>query len=629
MMKKSVLIGALVGISTVAAAQSHTIANARTAKADGHAGSEALLEHMQAPLGSVARGTSFWSEDFSGGSIPAGWTNVDDLTAAPTPLVTFVWSNDPAAVAPAALGYVPSANFNAAGANNGYIWANSDRGLASAPAGNHMTRLTTTAIDCSLQPTVLLTFDGLIGVFDLDASDFVKVRVSTDLTNWTDFQPFPCLVTGAAAPPCTRWSGNPEEVRVDITSAAANQPVVYIQFQWEGGWEYFWAIDNIVLSQLPDYERALTNAFMTHIDGGYEYHIIPQNQFGSTITLGADVTNQGANAQTNVTITATVNPGGITGTQTFANVDPGTTVTMSQSVNVPALAEGNYTIDYSVSSDQDGLETNPDNDSYTRTFRVNNLNYSLDGKGIHPAGIENLTSLGSNSFTGAADGLEVMTYYQCRVATPVYAIRAELAAGTVAGSAIIASIHDTLNVLQNDNLNQPIAQTDIINVTAADVTNGYVIADFSPAPVNLAPNGYYASVRLLSNNNANIIRIVDDVTVPQPNIASLIYIPNDAVYGNGNALAVRMVLDPTIGIQENRELVGVGMYPNPTNGVLNFTTIWGGNHAIEVLDLLGSQVKTLRLNGNGIIDLTGMAKGVYMVRVEHANGTMVQRVALD
>lgn len=627
-MKKSVLIGALVGISTVAAAQSHTIANARTAKADGHAGSEALLEHMQAPQGSAARGTTFWSEDFSGGSIPAGWTNVDNQTVAPTPLVTFVWSNDPAAVAPAALGYVPSANFNAPGANNGYLWANSDRGLTAAPVGNHLTRLTTTAIDCSLQPTVQLSFDGLIGVFDLDASDFVKVRVSTDLTNWTDFAPFPCLVTGAAAPPCTRWSGNPDEVRLNISSAAANQPVVYLQFQWEGGWEYFWAIDNIVLSQLPDYERNLTNAFMTHIDGGYEFHTIPQNQFGSSITLGADVTNQGANAQTNLTVTATVNPGGLTGSQTFANVDPGATVSMSQTVNIGTLAEGDYTISYSLTSDQDGLETNPDNDSYTRTFRVNNLSYALDGKGIHPTAIENLTSLGSNSFTGAADGLEVMTYYQCRVPTAVYAIRAELAAGTQAGSAIIASIHDTLNVLQNDNLNQPISQTDVITLTATDVTNGYVIATFDN-PVNLGVNAYYASVRLLSNNNANVIRIVDDVTVPQPNIASLIYIPNDVVYTNGNASAVRLVLDPTIGIQESRELVGVGMYPNPTTGLLNFTTIWGGNHAIEVLDILGNQVMTQRLNGNGTIDLTGMAKGVYMVRVEHANGTMVQRVALD
>lgn len=626
-MKKTVLLGAFLGISVLVTAQSRTFQKARAAKADGHAGSEALMEFATAPLQGSARGTTFWSEDFSGGSIPAGWTNTDTGTPTGTPNVTFVWSNNPADVGPAALGYAPSANFNAPGANNGYLWANSDRGLPSAPPSNHLTQLTTTAIDCSGQPTVQLTFDGLIGVFDLDAADFVKVRVSTDLTNWTDYQPFPCLVTGAAAPPCSRWSANPEQVILDISATAANQSAVYLQFQWEGGWEYFWAIDNIVLSQLPDYERRLANAFMTHIDGGYEFHRIPQNEFGSSITVGAEVANQGANPQTNVTITATVNPGGLTASQNFATVAPGETVAMSQTINIGTLAQGEYTTVYTVSSNEDAQESDPSNDTYTRKFKVDNLAYSLDGKGVHPAGIENLTSLGSNSFTGAADGLEIMTYYQLRVSTTVYAVRAEITSTTVPGGAVIVSIHDTLPVF-NDNMNQPIAQSDVITVTAADVANGYINGVFDN-PVTLAPNGYYASIRLLSNNNANDIRVFDDVTVPQPNIASLIYIPNDVVYSNGNASAVRLVLDPTIGIQENRELMGVGMYPNPTNGILNFTTLLTGNHAIEVMDILGNVVLTQRLNGNGIIDLNGMASGVYMVRVEHAQGSMVQRIALN
>lgn len=626
-MKKTVLFGAFLGISALVTAQSRTFQAARAAKADGHAGSAALLEFAQAPAQGVARGTSFWSEDFSGGAIPAGWTNTDTGTPTGTPNVTFVWSNDPAAVAPAALGYVPSANFNAPGANNGYLWANSDRGLPSAPPTNHLTQLTTTAIDCSGQPTVQLTFDALIGVFDLDAADFVKVRVSTDLSNWTDYFPFPCLVTGAAAPPCSRWSGNPDHVILDISATAALQPVVYLQFQWEGGWEYFWAIDNLVLSQLPDYERRLANAFMTHIDGGYEFHRIPQNQFGSSITVGADVTNQGANPQTNVTITATITPGGLSASQNFASVAPGETVSMSQPINIGTLALGDYTTVYTVTSNEDAQESDPSNDTYTRKFRVDNLAYSLDGKGVHPAGIENLTSLGSNSFTGAADGLEIMTYYQLRVSTTVYAVRADITSTTVPGGAVIVSIHDTLPVF-NDNLNTPIAQSDVITVTAADVANGYVVGVFD-SPVNLAANAYFASVRLLSNNNANDIRVFDDVTVPQPNIGSLIYIPNDQVYTNGNASAVRLVLDPTIGIQENRELMGVGMYPNPTNGVLNFTTLLSGNHAITVMDILGNVVLTERLNGNGTIDLTGMSTGVYMVRVEHAQGSLVQRIALS
>ena len=105
-----------------------------------------------------------------------------------------------------------SATFNAPSASNGYVWANSDRGLPAAPASNHLTHLTTGAIDCSGQASVLLSFQSLIGVFDLDASTNVKVRMSTDMTTWSDFSPFPCLITGAAGPPCSRWSANPSWV---------------------------------------------------------------------------------------------------------------------------------------------------------------------------------------------------------------------------------------------------------------------------------------------------------------------------------------------------------------------------------------------------------------------------------
>ena len=70
----------------------------------------------------------FWSEDFSGG-MPAGWTNTDASSAAGEE-VTFVHSTNPLDVAAAALGAAEGAEFLSATASNGYVWANSDRGLA-------------------------------------------------------------------------------------------------------------------------------------------------------------------------------------------------------------------------------------------------------------------------------------------------------------------------------------------------------------------------------------------------------------------------------------------------------------------------------------------------------------------
>lgn len=269
-----------------------------------------------APAQSADR-AAFYTEDFSGGAIPSGWTNVDDLTPLTDEPALFAWSDDPAAVTPAALGQPDILTFLAPGAGNGYLWCNSDRGLPSAPATNHLTRLTTSAIDCSGQATVMLTMKSTIGVFDNDANEFVKVRVSNDLTTWSEFFPFPCLVTGAILPPCERFSANPTDVLINITSAAANQPVVYIQFEWQGGWEYYWAIDDLELSPLLDNEIAMNFAYTSTTGNGEEYGRIPTAQMPATMNLGAEIFNFGASEQTNVAVNCDV-----TGPNPFSTAIP-------------------------------------------------------------------------------------------------------------------------------------------------------------------------------------------------------------------------------------------------------------------------------------------------------------------
>lgn len=244
----------------------------------------------------------FFTEDFSAG-IPAGWTNVD-ATSAPGQLVIFEHSTDPAAVAVAALGYAPSSVFNAPTASTGYVWANSDRGLPGAPAEDHTTRLTTTPIDCSDKSAVYLRFQALIGVFDYAASTNAIVRVSTNGgTTWTEFTAFPCLVTGAANPPCVRWSGNPEVVVINITSAAANESDVLIQWQWEGGWEYFWALDDV---ELLDVDPRLPNNM--RVNNFFAFAPNAQTPVSQVEPFGfmADIENVGTAAQTGAVLTVTI-----------------------------------------------------------------------------------------------------------------------------------------------------------------------------------------------------------------------------------------------------------------------------------------------------------------------------------
>lgn len=587
------------------------------------------VEHPTAAFGAM-RAAAFWTEDFAGGSVPAAWSNTDDLTPIGTQDVTFVWSNDPAVVAPAALNYAPSANFNCTDAGNGYLWANSDRALAAAPGTDHLTRLTTSAIDCSNQPTVLFTMESLVGTFDYDANTNVRVNVSTDNVNWSTFVPFPCLVTGAAAPPCTRWSANPQFVALDISSVAANQATVYIRFEWLGGWEYFWAIDRLTLSEVPQLELVMDYGVLSHTGTGEEYGRTPSAQLNPTFNLGAQVHNFGSQDQTNVVLTAEVrdasNIPAFSATTNVGTLASGDTAVMNEFVNLPSLAEGIYTATFVVTSNEIANDSETANDTIVRTFAIDNLTYSLDGLGVH-VGQEITASIGTSSFTSSADGSYFMTYYPVKLITSVFAIDVLLTDATLADGLIIATIHDSSSVLGGD-VDSPLIESLVYTVTAADVTNGSARIPLYGG-VELQPGAYYAAVQLFSNGGATDVVLVDDNTVPQPGLSSLIYLPDEVDPGpftNGNAIGIRMILDPAASITEN-ELSGASMFPNPTDGLVQVVVDQPQAVDITVMNVLGEVLHTGRFVGRTTIDLTSYAPGIYAIRLSDGKANTTHLVA--
>ena len=73
---------------------------------------------------------------------------------------------------------------------------------------------------------------------------------------------------------------------------------------------------------------------------------------------------------------------------------------------------------------------------------------------------------------------------------------------------------------------------------------------------------------------------------------------------------------------------GVGIWPNPTDGLLNVTVREAGNYRVDVMNNLGQTVSSERLGGSSKLDLSGLAKGVYSVRVSTDAASMTQRVVL-
>lgn len=482
-------------------------------------------------------------------------------------------------------------------------------------------------LDLSATPSVMLRWRQRLRWCCQATSPHV-VEVSTDGgATW------PTVLQAATGISTNQDPGTQTRELMLTAAIAANPSSVKFRFKHNPtAAAYHWQIDDVQLIELYDNDMKLDYAFFSHTSTGEEYGRVPANQLYPTMLVGGDVTNNGAAAQDNVTLNVDVQ--GPTPFNTQINggtVAPGESTTIQQDFSLPTLTPGLYNGTTTVSADNP--DQVPANDQYLRNFEVNNAVYSLDGIGNHPTGLQTLGTIGTASFTGATDGLVLMNYYQARNPLVVYGIEVGLSNTTVAGGALSVALRDTTPVLATvPNMTQVIDESDIVDVTAGMVSAGFARLCFS-TPVTLQPNGYFASVTLFSNAGANHIRVVDDLTVPQPGIASAIYIPNDNVYSNGNAFHIRLLLTPVtpcnVGVGELSALDGVSMAYNQANSTVAISMTKPGTYAVEVIDLLGQVVHATRATGSTNVSLAGHAKGVYTVRVSNADGSTVQRFTVE
>jgi hypothetical protein len=305
----------------------------------------------------------------------------------------------------------------------------------------------------------------------------------------------------------------------------------------------------------------------------------------------------------------------------------------SEFITLPnPMPTGIYTTYFTMTSDQIDLDNDPTNNSKERSFEVTDNVYSMDGIGVYPDDVLHTTQDGSGtgSYANNAQDVRFLNYYEVHSTMIATGVEIALGSATEAGSYFIASVYDTTSVLAND-LSSPLAESDIHVITAGDIAAGKASVAFFD-PIFLDPDGYFVSANLFEEGG-NDLYILDDVTVPQPNIASMLWIPNDDqnLYGgNGTAWAVRLSSDPNVSVQEHAGLQGVSIYPNPSNGLLNIHMQTAGNTSVEVFNVLGETVKTASFNGTSTtLDLSGNAAGMYSVRVGNGDNFTVQRIALN
>jgi hypothetical protein len=559
------------------------------------------------------KGVSFYSESFDADL--NGWSSVTEVG-----VVDWKWTD----VGPGTTSStypVPPLNTSTPSG-----WAIIDDDFDGASGQQTNASLISPVIDLSSAPTNLrVRFDQYFQEFQADAT---FVGVSTDGgTTWNEVE----INDGVGR----EGRPNPEVVEVSITEWVAVNPAnVQLRFRYESSWDYGWQVDNIAVVEQFQFDMIAVSAFLSHTGTGEEYGRIPASQLNNTMLVGGELKNDGSQEQTNVVATMEVrNPDDVvafTATTNIGTLAANTSFFMEEFVTLPALDDALYTATLTVTSDQQASDANTANNAKVRVFEVNSGRYSLDAVGLHPAGTQLLGSLGTNSFDGGEDGLVVMTYYEVIEPLEVYGIEFLITSATVTGGFVTTSILDTADVFATVPLfTNPVVESDAYDINADNISSGVVQVLF-PDVTTVQPGGYFAAVTMNSNAGAGHIRVVDDLTVPQPNVASAIFIPNDQVFSNGNALAIRLLTEPiNIGVSETAASTLAHVFPNPSTGLVNIRVSGNDTQVVEVLNVAGELVHNSTVQGSSTIDLSGLAKGVYTLRVVGTNGSSAQRITLQ
>lgn len=541
---------------------------------------------------------TFWTDDFSN---TANWTISNQVS-----------NNDDWVIGTG----VPSGGFAIPGiqsttASNGFALFDSDL-LCS---GDQIADLTTaSAINCTGKTAVILTFEQYYRRFD----DSTMVLVSNDNINWTAFAP------NTAYNNNTSSATNPELVTINISSVAANQATVWIRFEFYSpstyvfqgappapGCGYAWMVDDVALTE------------PSAVDGGVTAIVSPTSGCGlsATAQVTVAISNFGGSAISNFPVSMTLN-GGTPITETVtATIAPGATSNYTFTATVNASTPGTYSINAYTTIASDG---NTANDATTGSVDLvsNDLTTPIT-MDFEPG--EDLSQWSTEDVNGDGVTWDLTTLVTTFVQSGTQACRK---AGSGAG--VVPEDDDWLF-------------TPCLSLSAGTTYSlNYWFKNFellTPCSIETSIGTSPTATSMTQSIEVNAIPA--DTTYQ--NATPTFTVPANGVYyigfhayvpaGNGGSSSLRIDninLSIVTGVNETKNVGGVSIFPNPSNGLVNLTVAKYANAKVQVLNSVGKVVYNENISSaENKIDLTNFTNGLYIVTVTSPEFTYTEKITLN
>ena len=547
------------------------------------------------------KGITLWSNDFS---TPSQWVSANAGTTATPPHTAGDWTITTNASAGPVAALNPAAFTSVA---NGYAIINSD--AAGASATQNATIVTASSINLSANPNVSLVFQQTHRRY----AESTYVIVSNDNgATWTEFEVNGTMATSTNAP-------NPQQVQVNISSVAGGQAAVKIGFKYIGAYDWFWAVDDVKITQTDDYDLSL-NGMYWGTEGPWgarlPYYKMPVDQIAA-VKFSGIVQNIGALSQNDVVFTAT--SGTYTGASAQGTLAPNMIDTLDAATDLTPTTVGTYAFGGAATSG--ATDAAPTDNAITNgSFDVSNFVYQRD-KGTYSSGSFN-----------QGEGFEVGNIYDIVVDANIYSLNVFLHPNTNVGAEIYATVYD-IDPATGDFIYAAGSASHV--VTAAEVGTEIDLPLSSAFPV-VAGTPYLVVVGSFGDGGATDDLVVGTAGNSEAQTSYYFDMTDQTWYYTSSTPMVRIDFQDNATIEENAAAFDVVMYPNPATEVTTLSFNLKNNAAVNVIvtDLTGKTVAANTLTNAAVgknsveINTAEMAAGVYTVSFVANNTTITKKLVV-
>jgi hypothetical protein len=547
--------------------------------------------------------TILWSNSFN---TPSDW--VINNTAG-TPGLGWEFSSNPAAIPVAILS--PFASTTAA---NGFLFVNSDANNTADFDGTFINTTATTSATINLtgQPVVRLRYQHNFRWWH----DTRGVSVSADNgVTWTDFEM--SNENDYSLP--NQNAGNPEQTVIDISSIAGNQAQVKIRFYYNDHdwWGWYWAVDDVALFVPEDNDLVMLGGYWgsTGAWGArLPYYQIPLSQL-APLDIAGIVKNYGALDQNDVVFTAALASGVWSGSSAPEAVLTGATDTISLTgALTPPPIVATHVINMSVTSS--AIDAVPADNSIlaAASVSVNNFIYARD-KGTATNGTYN-----------QGMGFEAGNIFDIYATTNLSGIDTYIDAGAVVGAEVYAKLY-SIDATTGDFVfvDESVSYT----LTAADLGQKITLALGAGATPLNAGESYLVVLGSYGDGGATDDLIISTAGVSEVQTSYYFDMTDLLWYYTTSTPMVRMNFDPSVGVNEVEDNLGLRVFPNPANEVINISLNKEVSASLSLLDVSGKVVRTQALNGiSTSINTASLNSGVYFVTINDGTSVSTQKVVI-